>query len=221
MNDDPNRGVRFAWAKLNAYGILLAGIAILTVANLINPSNEELDRVSGLIPFAQPLWVSGFVVAGGLMMFGFLRADRVAETIGLGLLDISLLIQTVVAIFLFGVTDYTVNSAVVLLVAAGCSWARIAALWSKHGLVITILMGYPQSRSMNLSLSEGSTDGKYKKVIRDRDGVVEPATYESRADLNDGYFGIHEKKVKVAPDGLLHATPNFVPTPVLPGTDSY
>jgi hypothetical protein len=74
---------------------------------------------------------------------------------------------------------------------------------------------------MNASLSEGATDGKYKKIIRDRDGVVEAATYETRADLNDQWFGIHEKRVKVAPDGLLHATPEFVVNPVVTGTDEY
>jgi hypothetical protein len=82
-------------------------------------------------------------------------------------------------------------------------------------------MGYPQPRGMNNALSEGATDGKYKKVVTDRDGVVEGATYESRADLNDQWYGIHEKKVKVTPDSLLHATPNYVGNPLVTGTDSY
>ena len=82
-------------------------------------------------------------------------------------------------------------------------------------------MAYPQSRSMNASLSEGSTDGKYKKINPDRDGQIDPGTAENRLDLNDQWYGIHEKQVKIAPDGLLHATPNFVPNPLLPGSDSY
>lgn len=73
-------------------------------------------------------------------------------------------------------------------------------------------MVYPISRSMNAEMNEGSSDGKYKKVVRDRGGVIAPGTYESREDLNDQYYGIHEKTVKVAPDGLLHTTPNFVAT---------
>jgi hypothetical protein len=73
-------------------------------------------------------------------------------------------------------------------------------------------MAYPASRSMNAELSEGSTDGKYKKVVRDRGGVVEGGTLTERADLDDRYYGIHEKQVKVAPDGLLHATPDFART---------
>lgn len=82
-------------------------------------------------------------------------------------------------------------------------------------------MGYAPARSMNNSLSEGSTDGKYKKIVANRDGVVDPATYENRADLDDNWYGIHEKRVKVAPDGLMHATPTFVPNPVVPGSDAY
>lgn len=82
-------------------------------------------------------------------------------------------------------------------------------------------MSYPTPRGMNNSLSEGSTDGKYKKIVTDRDGVIDAATYENRADLNDQWYGLHEKQVKVTPDGLLHATPRYVPNPVVPGSDSY
>lgn len=81
-------------------------------------------------------------------------------------------------------------------------------------------MAFPPSRGMNNALSEGSTDGKYKKIVQNRDGFVDPATAENRADLNDNWFGIHEKQVKVAPDGLLHATPNYVNNPVVAFTDT-
>lgn len=82
-------------------------------------------------------------------------------------------------------------------------------------------MAFPPSRGMNNALSEGSTDGKYKKIVANRDGAVDPATYENRADLSDQWFGIHEKQVKVTPDGLLHATPNYTGNPLVPGSDSY
>lgn len=82
-------------------------------------------------------------------------------------------------------------------------------------------MGYPVSRGMNDALSEGSTDGKYKKIVANRDGVVDPATYENRVDLNNNWFGLTEKKVKVTPDGLLHATPRYVPNQEIEGTDVY
>jgi hypothetical protein len=72
---------------------------------------------------------------------------------------------------------------------------------------------------MNLDLSEGMTDGKYKKVTRDRGGDVERTTQESRKDLDDTWFGIHEQQPKVLPDGVQHATPQFIPTkPVDPMT---
>jgi hypothetical protein len=70
-----------------------------------------------------------------------------------------------------------------------------------------------EGRSMNAELSEGSTDGKYKKVVRDRGGIIDPATAEARSHLDDEYFGFHEVNPKVAPDGLLHNTPDYVATP--------
>lgn len=73
-------------------------------------------------------------------------------------------------------------------------------------------MSYPRTRSMNGDLAEGLTDGKYKKVVNDRGGVVEGTTQNARHDLHDIYFGIHETPVKIAPDGLSHPTPNYVPT---------
>lgn len=76
-------------------------------------------------------------------------------------------------------------------------------------------MAYPNSRSMNAELSEGMTDGKYKKVRPDTSVIVNDGTYTERADLDDRYYGIHEKQVKVAPDGLLHATPDYVRTPAV------
>lgn len=74
-------------------------------------------------------------------------------------------------------------------------------------------MSYAKTGSMNAALSEGATDGKYKKIVRDRGGVVETATWESRKHLWDGWFGFHEVNPKVAPDGLLHNTPEYEPNP--------
>lgn len=73
-------------------------------------------------------------------------------------------------------------------------------------------MAYPRSRSMNAELNEGSTDGKYKKVVRDRGGDVSHVTQFSRDDLKDTYYGIHETAVKERPDGRSVGTPNYTPT---------
>jgi hypothetical protein len=74
-------------------------------------------------------------------------------------------------------------------------------------------MAQARPRSANAELREGMTDGKYKKVITDRGGVVEATTYTDRQDLADVWHGIHEAPVKVRPDGLPTQTPNFVATP--------
>lgn len=76
-------------------------------------------------------------------------------------------------------------------------------------------MAYAPSRSMNAELNEGATDGRYKKVVRDRGGlgVTHSETAHVRGDLNDVWYGIHEKPEKVRPDGRAVRTPNFIPTP--------
>lgn len=73
-------------------------------------------------------------------------------------------------------------------------------------------MAMPNSRSMNGELSEGMTDGKYKKVVNNRGGQVQLTTTESRDDLKDVWYGIHEQPAKVRPDGKTVGTPNFVHT---------
>jgi hypothetical protein len=74
-------------------------------------------------------------------------------------------------------------------------------------------MATARPRSVNAELNEGATDGKYKKVITNRGGVVEGTTYDDRMDLADVWHGIHEAPVKVRPDGRSCSTPNFVVTP--------
>lgn len=74
-------------------------------------------------------------------------------------------------------------------------------------------MAYAPMRSMNAELDSGATDGTYKKVVRDRGGFVDAMTQDSRRDLHDIYFGIHEKDVKRAPTRGDVRTQNYRPTP--------
>lgn len=68
-------------------------------------------------------------------------------------------------------------------------------------------MAVNDRRSMNRDLSEGMTDGKYKKIdTRERGGEVERTTALNRAGLTPrtplaDYYGITEDPVKVRPDG--------------------
>lgn len=76
-------------------------------------------------------------------------------------------------------------------------------------------MAYPAAiRSMNGQLAEGMSDGKYKKVVMDRGGVVEGTTYADRRVLDDTFHGIHESPTKVLADGTQHTTPDYVGTPL-------
>lgn len=73
-------------------------------------------------------------------------------------------------------------------------------------------MAYAQSRSVSGELASGSTDGKYRKVVADRGGIVESMTYDSRRDLSDTWFGLHECPSMVSPDGSHVVNPYAVRT---------
>lgn len=73
-------------------------------------------------------------------------------------------------------------------------------------------MAHATPRSANADLHLGATEGTYKTVVRARGGVVDPATQEARADLNDTWYGIHEAPLKMSGDGVLARTPNFIAT---------
>jgi hypothetical protein len=62
-------------------------------------------------------------------------------------------------------------------------------------------MAYPGSRSTNDELDAGATDGKYRKVIMDRGGVVEHTFTDDRECLTGAFYGIHEASRMRVPGG--------------------
>lgn len=75
-------------------------------------------------------------------------------------------------------------------------------------------MAYAPTRSTRAELNEGMTDGKYKKVVRDRGGFVETSTWKERVDLHPEFYRIFEDDTKVRPDNVTVHTPNSVTTPL-------
>lgn len=74
-------------------------------------------------------------------------------------------------------------------------------------------MATPTPRSANAELRTGSIEGTYKRIDRDRGGVVENTTYVTRRDLAAALFGIHETPVKEMPDGRSTSTVDAVSAP--------
>lgn len=136
-NNDHEPG-RFAWAKLNAYGFVLAGLAVLATRDLIRPAGTELARLTGDIPPGQYLWAIAFTLAGLLLLVGFLFTDRIAETAALLLLTGGVVAQAVVAFRLLGWTDFTLTRLALIWILGGCAWARISVLWAKDGVAVNI-----------------------------------------------------------------------------------
>ena len=132
------KGERFAWLRLNAYGVLIAFLAVLSLTDLLHPGQAELARVVGDIPPGQPAWTTGFIISGCLLLVGFVRGDRIAETIGLALLTGGLVAQVITAYAYLGVTEFTAVRLVLLGMVGLCMGARVSVLWSKKGLTIHI-----------------------------------------------------------------------------------
>lgn len=74
-----------------------------------------------------------------------------------------------------------------------------------------------QVRSANGELWLGATDGSFKQVVKDRGGVVEAGTYDSRRDLSVAIFGIVEALDKELPAAMVSGgsfrSPYAVKTP--------
>jgi hypothetical protein len=69
-------------------------------------------------------------------------------------------------------------------------------------------------RSQNQELHQGSIDGSYKQVIKDRGGVVEQGTWYQRDELSCIYYGIHEAPVMDTPDCRKFVSPYHTSTPM-------
>ena len=132
------RGDRTAWLRLNAYGVLLAFLATLSLTDLLHPADAELARLVGDVPPGQTAWVVGFVMSGILLLVGFARADRIAETLGLALMTAGVFAQAITAWHELGVTEFTATRLAILAALVMCTAARCSVLWSKRGLNIHI-----------------------------------------------------------------------------------
>lgn len=65
-------------------------------------------------------------------------------------------------------------------------------------------MAQNNSRSLNVNLDEGTTDGKYRKVRPDTGGSVGSATEAERRALHSSYYGTFaEAPMMVRGDGVV------------------
>lgn len=62
------------------------------------------------------------------------------------------------------------------------------------------------SRSLNHDLDTGMVEGKYKEMVKNRGGGVDPATSLSRQHLHPDRYDITEAHPKVTPDGRIAYT---------------
>lgn len=128
---------RFAWARLNAYGLLIAGLVLLSAARVLQPGKTSVARVLGRVPEYQYVWLAGFGLAGLLMLYGLVRAKTGPEVLGLAIVVVSLSAQTVALIVNAG-SDESWSAVAVWIVAVACIALRASVLLSRDGMSIII-----------------------------------------------------------------------------------
>lgn len=142
MSEHQHQGVsrtKFAWLRLNAYGILLSGLMIFPLLYLTNPEQSSVARLIGRVPALQPVWSIGYGLAGLFLIIGFIRARSTPELVGLGLLSVSISVQTLVIAEALGPwVGESIRGYLVWAIVVGCAALRASALLTRDGLTITI-----------------------------------------------------------------------------------
>lgn len=69
-------------------------------------------------------------------------------------------------------------------------------------------MAYATTRSANLELNKGATEGSYRTIAPNRGGFVESINGLAKTELSPEHYGPAsvEEKVKRAGDGLMHVS---------------
>lgn len=129
---------RFAWARMNAYGVLIAVLCILASADMLEPDGPVTQRLGEPPPLLYA-WETGFLIAGLLLMYGMFKADRAPEISGLAILNFALTLQVGTTLYYLGwETTASVTRLLTWLAVLAASWMRASTLMSAHGITVTI-----------------------------------------------------------------------------------
>lgn len=119
---------RFAWLRINAYGLLLAGLLLLAASDVLPVTGSLVAQVVARTPIL-------FGVSGVLLIYGFVRARSTPELAGLACMVVGVVVSDVVKATGPGLAakDVAVGLLVLAVVAL-----RISALTSPDGLTVHI-----------------------------------------------------------------------------------
>lgn len=134
-----NTRIRFAWFRLNADGVLIALLGLVSGLDLLSPEREGIVRHLGYIPMTFYVWTVLLFVGGLLMLYGFIKHTMGAELLGRLLIILAILLQAVRYSVAAGLQDNeTVRSYLIFIMVTLTFTARASALLSKSGLAVII-----------------------------------------------------------------------------------
>lgn len=137
----PYRGpaMKLRWLRLNAYGVLLAGLALVTaLAGFLDPDGHPLSIAAGRTIIGIFIWSTFFTFGGLAMLFAFTTRRPGWEFAGLVALCIGAGWQLIAAVVLLGWTGRTEAQLATFIVLVVCAVARISALFPEQTTVVTI-----------------------------------------------------------------------------------
>lgn len=130
---------RFAWLRLNADGLLLALLALLSGLDLFAPQDQRISVKLGYIPTSLYAWTVLYLLSGLFMVYGFVRNNYGPELFGRFLLNSALLWETGRIAVAFGPASHlAVSRYLIFLALLGTTALRVSVLLSRSGVVLTV-----------------------------------------------------------------------------------
>lgn len=125
-----------AWLGLNADGVLLALLALLTAADFFEPELSDMARELGYVPPTFYLWTTLYVVGGLLMLVGFARGLIGAELLGRACLVLGVTVEAFRTWSVFGWATVTWQLLIVAVIVTSLCAARARVL--RRGVVVVV-----------------------------------------------------------------------------------
>lgn len=134
---------QYAWLRLNADGVLVGSLALLSASDLINPATADISMALGFVPPLIWLWTVMYVMGGLLMIVSFVRQSIGIEFSGRFLLFMGVVTETWRTATVLSWNHHEVIGLYVLNAILAIAFSlRVSTLLSRKGIVFKV-GGFP------------------------------------------------------------------------------
>lgn len=131
---------RLGWLRLNAYALLIAGLAIVSgLEGIISPDSLEIVEAVGYPFVTMYVWSGGTLTGGLLMLASLLTRRTLLEALGLAAIISSAILRLSREGLVYGWTSpETIRFGAVVALLVFCAWLRMSGLWPREPQSLTI-----------------------------------------------------------------------------------